>query len=599
MRARSLVLSLALAVSGLVGAASPSQAAVPSAPVIVSQNLNSWSTLGRDSITVRFNKPADNGAAITSYDIWVSSDSLGSTWDKKYTAAPPNLNATTVIIAVPVPTGSARIVKVRARSADSDPATPDVVGDWSASKEMFTKGARTMRVYVQTPDGTPVVGGVITWAMANGSARSSVTYGLTQAGFVDFPAAPAGDVNVTLTRGELPNGVQVTGTFAAVLGFSNTTLTTPTSPNAVHTVTVKLPNGLPVANADVEVYSDDMSNSQVSSGFTFHIPNSGLLSVSPDASDSDWIDDAEYWDYEEFDYWTDIDINVNINSLKNASKNSVVSADAPKNSILAMNNSTLVKSGVTNSMGRFTVLGFTRSVPDAVITYDDEVITQTQEVQLQSRNTVVELDYIPYVAVTDDSVTATENTAVTIPVLVADPSNSMSQLNSLTSDRSRSVGVRVKLVSPSGAPVYRSGKCRGLASSYVTGSNGKASVKICATKSGNYRVVSLSGGTLSMGAVEILVKGAPSLPVRKLNGSSKTFGSMNLAWTVPKYTGGTKITGYKVKATASGAKTITKTVTSTNLKLTGLKNGKRYTVTVVAITKNGSSDPVKISVPVS
>jgi fibronectin type 3 domain-containing protein len=112
-------------------------------------------------------------------------------------------------------------------------------------------------------------------------------------------------------------------------------------------------------------------------------------------------------------------------------------------------------------------------------------------------------------------------------------------------------------------------------------------------------VVSLSGGTLSMGAVEILVKGAPSLPVRKLTGSSKTFGTMNLAWTAPKYTGGAKITGYVVKATASGAPTVTKTVTSNTLKLTGLKNGKRYTISVIAVTKNGNSDAVKISVPVS
>jgi fibronectin type 3 domain-containing protein len=74
---------------------------------------------------------------------------------------------------------------------------------------------------------------------------------------------------------------------------------------------------------------------------------------------------------------------------------------------------------------------------------------------------------------------------------------------------------------------------------------------------------------------------------------------MNLAWTAPKYTGGTKITGYKITAKASGAPTITKTVTSNSLKLTGLKNGKRYTVSVIAITKNGNSDQVKISVPVS
>ena len=596
MRVRSVIVIFALVATAISGTSSIATALPASAPVIVNQNLSNWSSLGRDSIIVRFNKPADNGSPITSYEIWVSSHPQGDIWDKKYTAVPPDLNATSIAIAVPVPTGSARLVKVRARSAGSS----DPIGDWSATKEMFTKGARNMRVYVQAPDGTPVVGGVITWAMANGNARSSVTYGLTQEGYIDFPAAPAGEVNVSLSNGELPDGVLVSGTFAAVLGYGNTTLQIPQPPNAIHTVSVNLPNGLPVSNAEVSVYSDDMTDTQVTQGFTFHIPSSDLLSVSSDSSESDWVDDAEYWDYEVFDYWTNVDVNV---YAVRGIKQPVARADSQLTRRSVMNNSTLVKSGTTNTMGRFSILGFTRSVPDARINYDDSVITQTQDVQLQARVTKVELDYVPYVSVSDSSISASENTAVTVPVVVADPVSA--ELNDLRGLRAgdvrklRGANVRVKLASPSGAPVYSAGTCRGLASSYVTGSNGRASVKVCATKSGNYRVVSLTGGTLSMGAVEILVKGAPSMSVRKLKGNSSTFGSMNVSWTKPKYTGGSAITGYVVKATATGVPTVTKLVTSTSLRLTGLRNGKRYTVSVVAVTKNGKSDPVRILVPVA
>jgi hypothetical protein len=467
-----------------------------------------------------------------------------------------------------------------------------------------------MRVNIQTPNGTPVTGGVVTWAMANGSAKSSVTYGLTQSGYIDFPAAPAGNVNVILTNGELPNGVLVSGTFAAVLGFADTNLEIPSPPDPVRTVTVTLPNGLPVANADVEIYSDDMTDQVTRQGFTFKLPNSSLLNVSSDFSDSDWVDDEEYWDFEEYSYWTEI--NVNIFSAKNVAtknsgattKQSLVHAESGLKKSLALNNSELVASGTTNTMGRFTVLGFSNSVPDAKVTYDDNVITQTQDVQLQARNTIVELDYIPYVAVEDASITATENVAVTIPVEVVDGNNSMSALQAVNKgviyNALGKSGVKVKISAPAGAPKYTKGKCKGLASSFVTNSSGKVSTKVCATKSGNYRVLSLSNGTLSMGAVEILVKGAPSTPVRSLKGTSKSHGQINLTWEKPKYLGGASLKSYIVTAKI-GNKTITKKLSgsSKSLTLKELKNGKRYTISIVAVTKNGKSDPVKISVPVS
>ncbi|MBU6347458.1 MAG: fibronectin type III domain-containing protein, partial [Actinomycetales bacterium] len=138
-----------------------------------------------------------------------------------------------------------------------------------------TKGAKLSRVFVQDSKGNPVTGGAITWRMTDNSAWSSKTYGLTADGIIDFPYAPAGAVDVTLSDGQMADGSLVSGSWSAVLGFDSTALVVPSSGGyASRKVHVQLPNGYPVANVEVTVTGDNLSTEASVDGFTFSIPTS-------------------------------------------------------------------------------------------------------------------------------------------------------------------------------------------------------------------------------------------------------------------------------------------------------------------------------------
>jgi hypothetical protein len=111
------------------------------------------------------------------------------------------------------------------------------------------------------------------------TAWSQVTYGLTADGVIDFPAAPAGTVEVTLTGGQMPDGTSVSGTWISPLGFDSAILRVPDIAPGVHRVHVTLPGGLPVASVRVAV--PGLRDARTYQGFRF---------VTPAGSDSGFTD---------------------------------------------------------------------------------------------------------------------------------------------------------------------------------------------------------------------------------------------------------------------------------------------------------------------
>ena len=616
---------------------------VPAAPVI-----SQLGPLSSVAMNLTFRIPDSGGDPITSYDIWTSDDH-GQTYSGHFTGTPSG-SSTTLRFGISVSAASARFVKVRARTANE-------VGNWSEPVEMFTTGARPMRVYIQAPDGTPVIGGSVTWVIpetpSGGSAKSSVTYGLTTDGYIDLPQAPAGETTFTLKNGALPNGVLVSGTIRAVLGYPSTILQIVRPPSAIHVVSVEMPNGLPIANAHVEVNSTDMTDAQTRQGFTFTLPDSGLLSATPDygpiaspspiASDSptptptvtvtetatpaptvtvtetatpdsgsedsyDWGSDVVdianyddyYWDYSEYDYyWSDWSDYFKSHPRHTLRSHQLQAGNTAKASNVVVEGD-VVASGSTNAMGRFVVKGFTNTVPTATVTYDDGIISQSQTVQLQTPLTHVELSYSPFVSAGAPVYDSTLSTPAIIPVAVAEISDPVSPLRYVTStNRSKASvipqKVKFKVIPPAGK---KTAKCKSTAASFTTGSNGKAKINICASVSGNYILKSLTPGVQSLGAVLIRVKGAPSMPVRRLVGFSKKPGSLSLSWKTPVYAGGARITGYKVVVKKGSRTVVIKTVTKLATSLTGLSHATRYQVSVSVVTKNGTSNSAQILVPV-
>lgn len=457
-----------------------------------------------------------------SYDLQIlrylvrSSSDAGATW-----GAPVDVGVTTASSLEALGNAAARLVEVAAVSSDGQ-------GDWSAPLMVTTKGTRTMRVQVLTSDGKPVTGGAITWEMVPRTVWSSITYGLTSDGVIDFPSAPAGTVKVTIVNGLLPDGTFVAGRWVATLGFATTELRLPYVPPSVHRIHVTLPGGLPVANVSVDV--------------------PGLA--------------------------TSLDV-------------------GRFNFARAVGGS----AGVTDSAGLFTAVGFASGTVEADLTYDDGVIGQTKAVTVTGSDTYAELEYAPFVVADASTFSGTAGQGVGVSLTAHSAGTSLRQAS--LHPMSGQSGVRVTLVPPKGASV---GTC-GARLSGLTNSQGKVSLRICATKSGVVRV--RSTGALSARAFTLLVRGRPSLPVRSVTAKSRSAGSISVSWARPFFTGGASVVRYRVTASTVGATPVvrdvpvTSSATPLRRTITSLRHATRYVVRIYALTRYGWSDPYTVTVPVA
>jgi hypothetical protein len=370
---------------------------------------------------------------------------------------------------------------------------------------------------------------------------------------------PAGNATVKLVGGELPDGTRVSGTFNAFLGFNPVVLSTPNPPLSVRTLTVQLPNGVPVANASVNVDSSYLSSAITLNGFTFRIPDSSGLSISPDYYDDDWIDE---WDEYQ---------------------------------------GTVESSGVTDNLGRFTVVGFTNTVPGVQVEYDDGIISQTATGQLSNYNTLIDLDYEPYVDVLQAAVLVDSGETAVIPIQIdlGEPIETSSFRVSANYYKPLHFGpmavapTTISLIRPDGASVGRCGATG--KTSLKAGSKG--SIRICATKSGVYRIKSGSG-VLSTGYVTLHVKNAAPMSPKRVKVTSGRPGKASLSWAAPEYTGGSPVT-YTISVKQGSRVVKTLTSASRSVVINNLKHATSYTFTVIATNKFGSSDGVTVQTAVA
>jgi hypothetical protein len=275
--------------------------------------------------------------------------------------------------------------------------------------------------------------------------------------------------------------------------------------------------------------------------------------------------------------------------------------------------STTRSSGFTNSSGNFSILGFGLE-SGAELEYADDEISQNQDLEISEPITRATLEYVPWVSVSATSVSGNVGAAVPITLAVEDVIASSTQLSNNQKQELLSSSLQGVSVTLKGSGAVNGASCGAKGAkaklSGVTGSNGKVTLKVCAKKSQTFSLV--SNGAVSVGEIQVRVKGAPSTPVTSVTSRSSAVGQVRSSWNAPAYLGGAKILQYKVVATASGAPTVTKInkatvnksgvvtkAAATSLTLTGLVNAKTYTVKIYAITKFGTSDPITITVPVA
>jgi alpha-tubulin suppressor-like RCC1 family protein len=208
------------------------------------------------SASLSWARPNEDGMTVTSFKLRYSSNN-GATW-----STPSSIGDVTSWTFSGLPSATARLVQIAVMYGGSQSA-------WSESLLVTTKGVKETRVTVKDSTGEPISGGAITWRMTDGSVRSSKTYGLTANGVIDFPAAPAGQVQITLTGGLLSSGIVVSGTWTTTLGFETTTVVTPETGITSRQVLVRIPDGPPVPGAVVTVTSGTLGSTKTVAGFKF------------------------------------------------------------------------------------------------------------------------------------------------------------------------------------------------------------------------------------------------------------------------------------------------------------------------------------------
>lgn len=429
---------------------------------------------------------------------------------------------------------------------------PVVAGEALAG-EIFsgnTSGIGTFRVQMNDSEGNPVSLGTYSWESLDGRNRSSSARAGTALGAVSFSSVPPKEIVLYVNDVVLADGSTVRGAIRTHSTNGLVTINLPEMPEQmVRTVKVQMPSGDPVPNASV----------------TTNLFETGKIEYAADPTEL-----------------TPFHIYV--------SRGSVVS-------------------GVTNSNGELVVKGFgptfyteaTSQVPFAPVvsaTYDDgELFQATSQFPIVSDATTLELDYMPIVQLNTDLITANLNSVVSVPVLVGDAVEesilfAQGQIGPPPSIRAAVYGgVSVSILPPAGASKTSCGARTVLAAR--TTSTGRATLKVCASMSGDYKIV--SRGAVSAGSVKIRVRNSKPMPVTSLGVQPRSSGTALVAWGAPEYSGGAAITSYKVTATSgTTSKTITINSGTTafrtrSINVTALAANKVWTFKVVAINRFGTS----------
>jgi hypothetical protein len=210
------------------------------------------------SVAVTVAAPTQGVAAVTEY-VFRYSQNLGADW-KQVTSQSESYTF------INLPSASSLLVNAAAINAAGQ-------GPWGPVTLLTTKGARPNRVVVTDSLGQPVSGGTITWSMVNESTRSARLFGLTSDGVIDFPATPAGLVDVTIKDAELMDGTTVSGTTRQYLGFPITKIRLPAHSAVSRTVRVLLPDSnVGISNVSV-MASKWLDDSEAVNEYTFEYPD--------------------------------------------------------------------------------------------------------------------------------------------------------------------------------------------------------------------------------------------------------------------------------------------------------------------------------------
>jgi hypothetical protein len=246
----------------------------------------------------------------------------------------------------------------------------------------------------------------------------------------------------------------------------------------------------------------------------------------------------------------------------------------------------LVDGGVTNEFGEVYLTGYSAEESLVLVEYNDGILIQRVTKNLGDRDVEIVMEDMPWIEPPAVTPEASAGDLVTVNITTTGFAESEAGVTRAAN------AATVSIQPPKGA----SQTCAGKKLSATLSADGTATLKVCASKSGRYLI--RGTGVVSTGAVSLQVKGAAPLPVVNARAVSPSHGNVTVSWSAPSYSGGNPVTKYTATLT-KGKKTLTKTVTGTSANFSKMPGATKWTVTVVATSKFGSSEPSRMVVPVS
>lgn len=251
--------------------------------------------------------------------------------------------------------------------------------------------------------------------------------------------------------------------------------------------------------------------------------------------------------------------------------------------------------GGTDADGLFTATGYPAGRATATAVYDDGVLWQrVRDVPLAEHTTDITFAEMPWLQVADDTVTAGNGSTVEVPVTVHEGPGSPG--SSRSSARSAApAGVRVEIKPPRGAAQRG---CDAKLTGTADG-RGRVTLRVCATKSGLYRV--RGHGAAATSGVVLNVRGSAPLAPVGATGSSPALGKARVAWNPPTFSGGARVEFYTVKLTGGG-RSFKRKVAASRPRVavwSGLEHATTYRATVTASSRHGAGRAAVVTVPVA
>ena len=125
---------------------------------------------------------------------------------------------------------------------------------WSQEYPAYTAGTRSNRVKVIDSNGQPLANAKVSFSKNTGGYRSSALVSTNSSGIAVLPGTPAGPGILTISSGNLVNGLKITGAVAVGFGAGMVQINLPEAPN-LNTVVVsaKTADGTPIQGAKVQL----------------------------------------------------------------------------------------------------------------------------------------------------------------------------------------------------------------------------------------------------------------------------------------------------------------------------------------------------------